>query len=317
MAEDAKKVVKVKVVDRREVKPKKASLVLKAKKQSAVDAEKIKKLNEKTAAAKKVLRQAQDQKEEVVKTQVTTTVEDKPLAEMDFGHNYKLSIDLKDLLGVGSHLGHKTSKTNPHFREFIYASKDNVEIIDLIKTKEMLERACNYIYGLVRSGKKIVLVGTKRQAREVVRRVAMEAGVPYITDRWLGGTISNWEMIGKNVKKLAEYKDGLEKGKYNDLTKKEISMLKKEQARLEKIVGGLTGLDKLFDALLVVDAGFEKTALKEARGRHVVTLGVADTDSDPREVDFLIPANDDSVKSVTLVIEEIGRAISEAKKSIK
>lgn len=315
MAEEAKKTVKV--VDRRINKPKKASLVIKAKKQSQVDAEKIKKLNEKTAAVKSAAAKAlaDEESKKEIEIQVSTGKSDKPMSEVEVGHKYELSIDLKDLLAAGCHLGHKTSKTNPHFRDFIYTTKDGIEIIDLIKSKEMLERACNYIYGLVRSGRKVVMVGTKRQAREVVRRVALDAGVPYITDRWLGGTISNWEQIGKNVKKLAEIKDGLEKGKFVDYTKKELSMLKKESARLEKIVGGLTGLDKLFDAILVVDSGFEKTALKEAHGRKVVTLGVADTDSDPREVDFLIPANDDSVKSVTVVIEELGRAIKEAKKA--
>ncbi|MCL4383838.1 30S ribosomal protein S2 [Patescibacteria group bacterium] len=313
MAEEAKKTVKV--VDRRENKPKKASLVLKAKKQSKVDAEKIRKLNEKTAAAKKAAeesRQLAEAPEQEV--QVSTPTSEVSVREMEVGHKYELSIDLKDLLAAGCHLGHKTSKTNPHFRDFIYTTKDGIEIIDLIKTREMLERTCNYIYGLVRSGRKLVMVGTKRQAREVVRRVAMEAGVPYITDRWLGGTISNWEQISKNIKKLAEIKEGLEKGRYADYTKKELSLLKKEMARLEKIVGGLAGLDKLFDAILVVDSGFEKTALKEARGRKVVTIGVADTDSDPRAVDFLVPANDDSVKSVAAVIEEIGKAITAAKK---
>ena len=317
MAEETKKVVKVKVVDRRENKPKKNSLVLKAKKQSTSDAEKIKKLNEATAAKKQELVKKEQASQADNEISVTTTVEQKPVAEMDVGHKYSLSIDLKDLLGAGCHLGHKTSKTNPHFREFIYTTKDNVEIIDLLKSKEALERTCNYIYGLIRSGRKLVMVGTKRQAREVVRRVAMDAGVPYITDRWLGGTISNWEMIGKNVKKLAEFKEGVDKGKFAEYTKKELSILKKEMARLEKIVGGLSGLDKLFDAILVVDSGFEKTALKEARGRKVVTLSVADTDSDPRDTDFLVPANDDSVKSITVVIEEIGNAIKEAKKSIK
>lgn len=320
MADEAKKkVVKVKTVDRREIKPKKASLVLKAKQQAKVDAEKIKKSNEKLAVAKSIAAKALAD-EESMKNEVTVAVEVggddrvEEIEKMQVGDKYKLSITAKDMLGAGCHLGHKSAKTNPHFKQYIYATKDKMEILDLIQTEKMLHRACNYIYGLVRSGKKIVLVGTKRQAREIVRKVALESGVPYVTDRWLGGTISNWDEMYKNIRKLADFKDGLEKDKFANLTKKEVSLIRKDVARLERMVGGLSGLDKMFEAMIVVDAGFEKTALREATGRKVTTLGIADNDSDPRAVDFLIPTNDDSVKSVVLIVEEIGRAISEARK---
>jgi len=225
---------------------------------------------------------------------------------------YELTIGLKDLLNAGCHLGHKISKTHPKAKENIYVAKDGIQIVDLTKTLTALEKACNFIYNAKRNGKKIVMVGTKRQAREVVRRVATEAGVPYVTDRWLGGTITNWEQIRKDIKKFIDIKDGLEKGKFVENTKKEILDMKKEMTRLDKIIGGLVTLDRLFDIVFVVDAGFEKTAIKEAGMRGLTTVAIVDTDADPRKVDFAIPSNDDNNKAVTLLVEEVGRAIKAA-----
>ena len=296
---EAKKVI-TKTVNRSGKSLVKKALVVKAKNQSKISAENIKKMNEKLKQDKEALKKVEEakieEKKEVVK-------EDK---------KYNVTIGLKDLLNAGSHLGHKISKTNPKARDFIYGKKDGIEVIDLIKTMEGLEKSCNYIYNQKRNNKQIVMVGTKRQAREVVRRVAMSAGVPYVTDRWLGGTITNWDQIKKDIKKLNDLKDGLEKGKFTESTKKELSDMNKEVTRLEKIVGGLTSLDKLFDVLFVVDAGVEKTAVKEAKLRKIKVVAISDTDANPYKVDFAIPANDDSSKSVNLIVEEIGRAIKAA-----
>lgn len=248
--------------------------------------------------------------ETVLKKEVVSVVEKKDNIKED--KRYKLTVGLKDLLAAGSHLGHKISKTHPKALENVYIQKDGIQVFDLVKTLGALEKACNFVYNSKRNGKQIVLVGTKRQAREVVRRVAMEAGVPYVTDRWLGGTISNWDQIKKNIKKLVDFKDGLEKGKFIDATKKELSEMNKEIARLERIVGGLVGVDNFFDILFVVDAGFEKTAVKEAVIKNVKTVGIVDSDTNPCKIDLAIPANDDSVKSVTLIVEEIGKAIKAA-----
>ncbi|HCU55398.1 MAG: 30S ribosomal protein S2 [Candidatus Shapirobacteria bacterium GW2011_GWE1_38_92] len=310
MAEDAKKVVK-KTVNLTGKKAKGNSLVMKAKKSNGVKVKDIKKLNEEMAK-KKALLQAQD---EIVKNNGDQTEEKKALrqAQGKFeDKKYSLTIGLKDLLKAGSHLGHKVSKTNPKAKENIYGVRDGVQIFDLVKTLECLDDACNFVYNLTRKGKKVILVGTKRQAREVVKRVAEEVGVGYITDRWLGGTISNWEQISKNIKRLVDIRDGLEKGKYAESTKKERSLLNKESIRLEKMIGGLVGLDGLFDAIVVVDAGMEKTAIREARGRKITSIAICDSDTDPNKVDYVIPANDDSVKSVNLIVEEIGRAIKAA-----
>jgi small subunit ribosomal protein S2 len=297
---DKKKVI-IKTVNRSGKSLVKKALVIKTKTQSNITFENIKKMNEKVMAQKEALTKKISEDKEVEKKE--SVKEDK---------KYNLTVGLKDLLNAGSHLGHKISKTHPKALENVYTQKDGVQVFDLVKTLEALEKACNFIYNAKRNGKQIVLLGTKRQAREVVRRVAMEAGVPYVTDRWLGGTITNWEQIKKNIKKLVDLKEGVEKGKFVEATKKEISEMNKEIARLEKIVGGLVNVDKFFDILFVVDAGFEKTAIKEAKIRDVKTVGIVDSDANPFKINFAIPANDDSVKSVTLIVEEIGKAIKAA-----
>jgi small subunit ribosomal protein S2 len=296
----AKKIVKT--VNRTGKSLVKKALVVKAKKQSNITAENIKKLNEKVKKEKEVLK----------KVEQGTVAEEvkKDIAKED--KRFELTIGLKDLLGAGCHLGHKVSKTHPKAKENIYLAKDGISIFDLTKTLKSLEKACNYIYNARRNGKQIVLVGTKRQAREVVRRVAADAGVAFVTERWLGGTISNWEQIKKNIKKFNDVKDGLERGSFTDRTKKELGDMAKEQKRLERMIGGLSHLEKMFDIIFVVDASFEKTAIKEANMRNVKIIAITDTDTDPRKVDFAIPANDDSVKSINILVEEIGRAIKAA-----
>ena len=229
-------------------------------------------------------------------------------AEKDF-KQFKMTIDMRDLLKAGCHLGHKTAKTNPKARENIYINKDGIEIFDLGKTIIGLQAACDYVYNLKRSGKQIVFVGTKRQSREVIRRVAMDCNMGFVTERWLGGTISNWTEIKKNISKLNTIKEGLEKGKFKESTKKELSQIKKKMARLEKMIGGLTNLVKLPEALVVVDAGGEKTAVKEAIGVGIKVVAITDTDFNPFKVDYAIPANDDNVKSISIIIEELGKAV--------
>lgn len=299
---ETKKVI-TKTVNRSGKSLVKKALVVKAKKQSKISAENIKKLNEKKLEEKKASE---------IKSQVGDNKAEEKKEVVKEDKKYNVTIGLKDLLNAGCHLGHKASKTNPKARDFIYGKKDGIEVIDLIKTMEGLEKACNFIYNQKRNNKQIVMVGTKRQAREAVRRIAMSAGIPYVTDRWLGGTITNWDQIKKDVKKLNDLKDGLEHGKFTESTKKEIAKINKEISRLEKIVGGLTSLDKLFDVLFVVDAGVEKTAVKEAKLRKIKVVAISDTDANPYNVDFAIPANDDSSKSVNLLVEEVGRAIKAA-----
>lgn len=261
---------------------------------------KVLKNHKKEIAPKKEVKK---EEKEIIKVEREKVKEDK---------RYNLTIGIKDLFDAGCHLGHKISKTHPKARENIYIAKDGIEIIDLAKTMHALEKACNYIYNAKRNGKMICLVGTKRQSKEVIKRVAVDSGVPYVTERWLGGTITNWEQIRKNIKRLKELKEGMAKGKYEENTKKEQGLLKKEILRLERIVGGLENAEKLFDVIFVVDTGFEKTAIKEATLRGIKTIAISDTDSNPRLIDFAIPSNEDNVKSVNIIVEEIGRAIKSA-----
>ena len=292
--------MKTKTVNRSGKSLVKKALVVGAKKAKTIDKSNLKETNEKIRL-EKVLRQAQDEPKIEAKKDVIK--EDK---------KYAVTIDVKDMLTAGCHLGHKVSKTNPRVKEYLFAAREGIQIFDLNKSFSNLEKACNFIYNAKRNGKQIVLLGTKRQAREVVRRVALDAGVPYITDRWLGGTVSNWSEIKKNIVKLNEINTGLASGKYAQISKKDLSILNKEKTRLESMVGGLTKLDKLFDIIFVVDAGFEKTAIKEAKMKGVKVVALVDSDSNPEKVDFPITVNDDNVKSIDLVVEEIGRAIKAA-----
>ncbi len=293
--------MKTKTVNRTGKSLVKKALVVKAKKAKTLDKNKIKESNEKL---KKELdkKPASSAGKPEIKKEVKK--EDK---------KYNLTIEVQDLLKAGCHLGHKVSKTHPKIKEYLYQAREGIQLFDLNKSFAALEKACNFVYNAKRNGKQIALVGTKRQAKEVVRRVALDAGVPYVTDRWVGGTISNWNEIKKNIKKLNDLNAGLsEGGQYVQASKRELSILSKEKARLEKLVGGLVKLEKLFDVLMVVDAGFERTAVKEAMESGLTVVAMVDSDSNPEKVHFPIPVNDDNVKSIAVVVEEIGRAIKAA-----
>ena len=296
-----------KTVNRTGKKLVKKALVVKEKKAVKVGKEEIKKANEKMLSKK--IKKAESVVGKVEATSMPRQAQD---SGMPKEKKYSLTIGLKEMLAAGCHLGHKVAKTHPKAKVNIYTAKDGIQILDLTKSRTMLEKACNFLHSAKKNGKQIVMVGTKRQAREVVRRVAMEVGVGYVTDRWLGGMVSNWDQIKKTAKRLEEIRDGFAKDKFGALSKKEQSELNKEATRLEKMVGGVVGLEKLFDVLVIVDAGFEKTAVREAGMRGLTTVALVDTDSDPGQVDYAIPVNDDSVKSVNLIVEEIGRAIKAA-----
>jgi|GEM_PF-387379 len=294
-----------KTVNRTGKKISEDKLVMKDKKTKEKEKrEEIKKRNE------EILRRAQD---DVVKSGKKKNDDDLSSKKQDKKktkeEKYELSVGMEDLFKAGCHLGHGKSKTHPKARENIYGVRNNVEVFDLAKTVKSLEIACTYIHNLIQRGDKLIMVGTKRQAREVVRRVAMEVSVPYVTDRWLGGTITNWDQIKKNIEKLGFLKESADTEKFSDKTKKERSVIRKEVARLERIVGGLIGLNDLPKAIFVVDVGAEKTAVKEAKIKGIKVIGICDSNVNPDEADMAIPANDDNVKSISIIVEEIGKAI--------
>ena len=225
----------------------------------------------------------------------------------------KTEITLKALLEAGCHFGHQARRWNPKMKPYLYDVRQGVHIFDLVKTKEELEKAIAFVKKIASEGKQIVFLGTKRQARAVIEEVAKKIGVPYVNERWIGGTITNWEQIKKNLDKLAEMKKAKEKGEYKKYTKKEQILLDKEIARLERFYGGLVGLETMPDVLFVIDIKKESTAVKEARRKGVVVIGLVDSDSDPDWVDWVIPGNDDAVGSIKFITEKIGEAVREGR----
>lgn len=221
------------------------------------------------------------------------------------------SISLRDLLEAGCHFGHKKSKTHPSAKKYVYMVRDGIAIFDLVKTKEKLEQAQKFIKKLVKDNKKIVFIGTKRQAKEIVREEAKKVGMPYVTHRWLGGTITNWKEIKANsIDKLNELVKNQKEGKFKGRPKKEQAEIRREIARLRRMVGGLMDLDQRFDAIFVTSVKKEKTAIKEARMRGVPIVAIADSNADFDLVDYPIPANDDAIKSIQLLVREIAKSIS-------
>ena len=309
--EAKKKVVKVKTVNLtgKEIK-KEATVIRQVKEVKPVEGkEAIQKLNAKVLAGKekKVEAKPVETRPEVKKVEEK---KEEPQKE------YKPTIEIRDLLKAGCHLGHKVSKTHPKIRPYLFRAQDGIQVFDLLRTYPKLVEALTFVYNARLKSKKIVMVGTKRQAKEVVKRIAVEAGVAYVTNRWLGGTITNWDQIRQVVTKYETMKQKWDKGEYNSESKREQSVVKKELVRLGSMVEGLIGHDKMFEVMIVVDAGFEKTAVREAKNRGLKVVGLVDTDGDPNRVDFVIPTNDDNVKSVTLIMEEIGKALGKEREDL-
>lgn len=217
-------------------------------------------------------------------------------------------ISLKKLLEAGCHFGHQTVRWNPKMKPYIFEAREGIHIFDLVKTKEGLEAACAFVKETSTKGGKILFVGTKRQAKEIIEKTAKKAGMPYVSERWLGGTLTNFEQIQKSLEKLATLKKEKEEGKYKDYTKKENLLIDREIARLEKFFGGLTSLEKLPEALFVVDVKTEAGAVLEAARKEIPVVGIVDTNSDPDLVDYVIPGNDDAQKSIELIVGAVGDA---------
>lgn len=299
----------IKTINRTGKKITKSSLVIRAKKQTEATKKKIAQINESVKAKKEEEIAEEQEALKVIGTASMTTPQAKKKPEVIIKKKYKLSIDIAAMFEAGCHLGHRSSKTNPKAKENIYDTRKGVEIFDLPKTIKLLETACTYVYNLSKQGHKVILIGTKRQAREVVKRIAELTKMPYVTSRWLGGAITNWDQIKLNIKRYKELSEGMERGRYSDLTKKEQSVLKKEMTRLERMVGGLVSLESLPIAIFVVGANYEKTAVAEAKQKGIKVIGICDSDTNPLLIDYPIVCNDDNVKSISLIMEEVGRAL--------
>ena len=217
----------------------------------------------------------------------------------------------QQLLEAGVHFGHLKKKWNPKMLPYIFAEKKGIHIIDLNKTVEGLQEAAAAMKAIARSGKKIMFVATKKQAKEIVSECAKKVNMPYVTERWLGGMLTNFNTVRKSVKKMQSIEKMLADGSAENLTKKERLTLTRDKDKMEKVLGGIAQISRIPAALFMVDIGHEHIALAEAKRLNIGTFGVVDTNCDPNKVDFPIPANDDATKSIAIVVNYLTAAIAE------
>jgi small subunit ribosomal protein S2 len=220
-------------------------------------------------------------------------------------------IEYKDLLDAGVHFGHLTRKWNPKMAQYIFMERNGIHIIDLNKTLNCLEDACGAIQSIVRSGRKVMFVATKKQAQDVVAAEAQRLNMPYVTERWLGGMLTNFATIRKSLKRMSTIDKLAKDETYANLAKREKLMLSREREKLQRVMGGIADLTRLPAALFIVDVKREHIAVQEALKLNIPVFAMVDTNSDPDGVDFPIPANDDAFKSISLIVSSIGKAIEE------
>jgi small subunit ribosomal protein S2 len=217
----------------------------------------------------------------------------------------------KELLDAGVHFGHLKKKWNPKMSSYIFTEHKGIHIIDLNRTMESMDKAATAAKQLARAGKKIMFVATKKQARDIVAEAARSVNMPYVTDRWLGGMMTNFSTIRRSVKKMQNIERMLNDGTLTSVTKKERLTLTRERDKLNKVLGGIANLNRLPSALFVVDIDHEHIAIKEAHKLGIRTFGMVDTNSDPGQVDFAIPSNDDASKSIKIISDFMAGAIKE------
>ncbi len=223
-------------------------------------------------------------------------------------NNYKTP-DAKELLDAGVHFGHQVRRWHPKMEPYIFTVKKNIHIIDLEKTEQMLKEACDYLHGVAARGGQIIFVGTKKQARDMIKLEAKRSGAMYINERWLGGIMTNHEVIKRNMRKLTDLMHRREIGDLMRYTKKERLLIDREIDKLEKYVGGIVGLHKIPEALFIIDARREKTAIREAANVGAKVVALVDTNTDPTGIDMVIPGNDDGIRSIATVLNAISDAI--------
>lgn len=220
-------------------------------------------------------------------------------------------LEYKDLLDAGVHFGHLTRKWDPRMAPYIFMEKNGIHIIDLNKTLECLEKASYALKNIVRSGRKILFVATKKQAQDIVTEEAKRLNMPFVTERWLGGMLTNFATIRKSLKKMSSMEKLMKDESYTNLAKRERLMITRDKEKLERILGGIADLNRLPAALFVIDVKREHIAVKEAQKLNIPVFAMVDTNSDPNGVDFVMPANDDAFKSISLIVNYLGKVIEE------
>lgn len=224
---------------------------------------------------------------------------------------------VEEMLKSGMHFGHHTSKWHPKMAPYIFGSRNGVHIIDLVKSRKMLETALEFIKKFSAEGKTILLVGTKMQVKKPLRETAESIDMPYVNQKWMGGTLTNFPVIKKMIKKYQDLLADKKSGKLDRYTKKERLEIDREIAKLETKVGGLTNLNKLPDAVFVWDIKDENIAVAEAKKRNIPIIAVCDTNTNPSDINYIIPANDDATKTIKLVLDLVKEAVLEGKKEKK
>jgi len=220
-------------------------------------------------------------------------------------------LDIKDLLQAGAHFGHQTEKWNPKMKKYVYGAKNGVYIIDLSKTINLAKKAYDFLKKNSSSGKTVLFVGCKRQAREVMKSVAEECGAFYVTHRWLGGMLTNYKTIAQSIDKLRKVEKMKESGDFTLLTKKEQGRINKEVEKLERNLGGIKNMRKLPGALFIVDPNHERIAILEANNLGIPVVAITDTNCDPTGIDYVVPGNDDAIKSITTFAKYFASAVAE------
>ncbi|MGE5707787.1 MAG: 30S ribosomal protein S2 [Bacteroidota bacterium] len=222
-------------------------------------------------------------------------------------------VSMKQLLEAGVHFGHQTRRWNPKMKPYIFAERNGIYIIDLQKTSRYLDTAYYFLRDAVMKGKNIVFVGTKKQAQEIVKEEAERCNMFYVDQRWLGGMLTNWSTIQKRIGRLKELDRMRKDGTFELLPKKEVSLLEKESAKLERLLGGIKNLPGRPDVVFIVDPRKEHIAIHEAKKLGLPIVGIVDTNCDPDEVDYIIPANDDAIRSVKLIVARMADAVIEGR----
>ena len=223
-----------------------------------------------------------------------------------------ISIGVKELLDAGVHFGHQTKRWNPKMKPFIFDARNGIHIIDLSKTLNQLEAACNFLGDSVRKGGKVLFVGTKKQAQQAVKETAKECGQYFVTERWLGGTLTNFATIKRSIGRLKQIEKMEADGTINNYVKQEQSVIRREAARLLKFFDGIRAMDRLPGAMFVVDIKREHNAVAEARRLKIPVVAIVDTNCDPDLVDYPIAGNDDAIRSVRMIMATIGQVITQS-----
>ena len=226
----------------------------------------------------------------------------------------KYNLNIEEMAKAGLHFGHKKASVHPNMKPYLYGLRNSVYLIDLTKTKKKFKEVLDFFDKLVSENKKILVVGTKIQAKELVKEFAQECELPYVDERWIGGTFTNFNVIKKRINYFKKLKEDKEKGLFDDHTKKELGDINSDLKTFERRFGGIKNLEKIPDAVFIFSMKKDFIAVKEARDKGVTIIGVSDADFNPALADYFIPANDDSIDSIKYVLEKIKKVVLEAKK---